>query len=90
MNVIIFAQYGLQTWATPRKEEAKIETTYNAMMRSMLNVRLKDKIKKMREKIRIARNFVHGVRNCYLRSKRKRGGQNIIIIIIIIIIINYL
>ena len=44
--------YGSQTWATTRKEEAKIEKKYNVLMRSMLNVIPKDtiRIKEMRTK----------------------------------------
>ena len=59
-----YLSYGSQTWATTRKEEAKIETTYNAKVKSKLNVRLKDKIriKEMSKKMRNARNSIHEVR----------------------------
>ncbi len=37
--------YGTQTWATTKKQENKMIATQNSMMRSILQIRLKDRIK---------------------------------------------
>lgn len=56
--------YGSQTWATTKKEERKINTTYNTMLRSMMGIKLKDKIKitDIKKRINNSKNFVHEIR----------------------------
>ena len=48
--------YGVQTWAMTKKEEEKIRVTQNAMERSMLGVKPKDKIKMEHIKKKLNKN----------------------------------
>jgi len=56
--------YGSQTWATTKEEKNKIRTTYNAMLRSMLGKKLKDKIRttELQARVKKSKDFVREIR----------------------------
>ncbi len=56
--------YGCQTWSATKKIEKKMQYTQNSVERSMLNIRLKDKvtITKIKTKFKINKNVIHHVK----------------------------
>ena len=56
--------YGAQTWATTKKDEQKIRTTQNAMERSIMSIKLKDKIsmRKIHKKMKNRNDFLYAAK----------------------------
>ena len=57
-------KYGSQTWSLSKNDESKIKVTQNSMERSMMGIRLKDRLSMntVRKKIKNRVNFLHEIK----------------------------
>ena len=54
--------YGAQTWTTTKNIEEKMSVASYSMIRSMMNIRRRDKVMDIENKIIKCREFIHEIR----------------------------